>query len=310
MTIYLTGSMAYDRIMNFPGVFSDSILPDKIHDLNVCFLINSLNEKLGGCAGNIAHTLALLGEKGLVVSSVGQDFTRYESVFAAKGLSLEGISRRDEEWTAGAYIITDQSNNQITAFNPGAMRHAAPYTFPRLNAADIMIVSPTNMDDMVNHPRLCREKGVRCIFDPGQQIPALSPDQLLSALHNSFMLICNDYELELIMKATGKTQAEILALAGSLITTLGEKGSRVQADGREYHIAAVAPSRVADPTGAGDAYRGGLLKGLVLGLPLDAAARLGATAATYCVEEYGTQEHSYTLEEFKARHKAAFGADF
>ncbi len=302
--------MAYDRIMNFPGAFSESILPDKIHDLNVCFLINRLDEKLGGCAGNIAHSLALLGEKGIVVSSVGRDFDRYEAVFASKGLSVEGITRLNEEWTAGAYIITDKHNNQVTAFNPGAMGHAAPYAFASLAKDDIVIVSPTNMTDMVSHPRLCREKGVRCIFDPGQQIPALGGDQLLEAITGSYMLICNDYELELICKATGKTQAELLALTGSLITTLGDKGSRVQEKGVETMIPIVPAREAKDPTGAGDAYRAGLLKGLVLNLPLVKAARIGATVASFCVEHHGTQEHAFTLAECKARHKAAFGEEF
>ncbi len=302
--------MAYDRIMNFPGVFSDFILPDKIHNLNVSLLIDRLDEKLGGCAGNIAHSLALLGESPLVVSSVGQDFARYEKVFATKGLPTEGITRLDDEWTAGCHIFTDRNNNQITAFNPGAMRRPSPYAFSRLGPGDILIVSPTNMEDMVKHPRICREKGARCIFDPGQQIPALTGEQLLEGIGDSFLLICNDYELEMIVKATGKTRAELAALAGSLIVTLGEEGSSVQGGGAETRIPAVPPRAVADPTGAGDAYRAGLIKGLVLGLPLVRAARLGATAASFCVEERGTQEHEYDLKAFKARHKAAFGEDF
>ncbi len=307
MSIYLTGSMAYDRIMNFPGVFSDFILPDKIHNLNVSLLIDRLDEKLGGCAGNIAHSLALLGESPVVVSSVGQDFARYEAVFAAKGLPMEGIARLDDEWTAGCHIFTDRNNNQITAFNPGAMRRPSPYAFPRLGPGDILIVSPTNMEDMAKHPRICREKGARCIFDPGQQIPALTGGQILGAVGDSFLLICNDYELEMIVKATGRTRAELAALAGSLIVTLGEKGSCVREGGVETQIPAVPVGAVKDPTGAGDAYRAGLLKGLVLGLPLVGAARMGATAASFCVECHGTQEHVFTPEEFKSRHAAAFG---
>ena len=307
MAMYVCGSMAYDRIMTFPGTFSESILPDKIDILNVCFLIDRLEEKLGGCGGNIVYSLALLDGQGVVVASVGRDFDRYEAVFKERGLSLEGIAVLEEEFTAGAYIITDAGNNQITAFNPGAMRHPARYDFPTLGKDDVVMVSPTNAVDMQRYPRLCRERGVRCIFDPGQQIPALTGEQLLDAITGSYMLICNDYELELISKATGKTTAELCSLAEYVITTLGEKGSRVQHGGRAELVPAVSVEGAVDPTGAGDAYRGGLLKGLSLHLPVLESARIGATAAAFCVEHYGTQGQVFTLQEFTERHKAFFG---
>ena len=310
MNIYISGSMAYDRIMNFPGVFSDAILPDKIHILNVCFLIDRLDEKLGGCAGNIAYSLALLGEKGVIVSSAGRDFARYEEELGKQGLSTEGIARYDEEFTPGAYIITDENNNQITAFNPGAMRNPAKYSFPRLGKDDIVIVSPTNIEDMTSIPRMCREKGVRCIFDPGQQIPALTGEQLIASITGSFMLICNDYELELIQKATGKTLAELTRLTEYVITTLGEEGSRVQHGDTTEQIPAVRAKRAVDPTGAGDSYRSGLLKGLSMGLPVVEAAKIGSTVASFTVEEYGTQGHNFTLDECRERHKQAFGTAF
>lgn len=310
MATYLCGSMAYDRIMNFPGTFSDSILPDKIHILNVCFLIDRLEEKLGGCGGNISYSLSLLEETSVVVASVGKDFGRYETVFAERGLALEGLTLHDDEFTAGAYIITDADNNQITAFNPGAMRHEAAYDFTSLGEDDIVMVSPTNVEDMRRIPRLCREKGARCIFDPGQQIPALTGDQLLDAITGSHMLICNDYEFELIAKATGKTLAELCDLTQYIVTTLGEEGSRVQQGGRAEHVPAVAVAVAADPTGAGDAYRAGLLKGLIQGLPVIEAARIGSTVASFCVEHYGTQGHVFTLRECRERHEAAFGESF
>lgn len=302
--------MAYDRIMNFPAAFSDSILPDKIHILNVCFLIDRLEEKLGGCAGNIAYSLHLLGEKSTIVSSVGQDFGKYESVLQGWGLTTEGISRHEGEFTAGAYIITDANNNQITAFNPGAMRHPASYAFNGLAKDDILVVSPTNLSDMVNHPRICREKGVRYIFDPGQQIPALTGAQMLEALGGAFMLICNDYEFELISKATGKTLPQILETTEHVIITLGDEGSRVFTRDSTTHIPSVPARRVADPTGAGDSYRSGLLKGLSAGLSVVESARIGAAVASFCVEEYGTQAHAFTLEECRARHEKTFGTRF
>ncbi|CAK7028708.1 MAG: Adenosine kinase [Desulfovibrio sp.] len=310
MSIYISGSMAYDRIMDFPDSFSDCILPDKIHILNVCFLINRLEEKLGGCAGNIAYSLNLLGEKSTIVASAGQDFAKYEAVLAEWGLTAEGITRYDDEFTAGAYIITDSNNNQITAFNPGAMRHPATYTFKNMTANDIQVVAPTNLADMVNHPRICREKGARCIFDPGQQIPALTGAQLLEAINGSYMLICNDYEFEMICKATGKTLEELLEMTEYVITTLGEEGSRVQTEDSVRLVPAVKARKNTDPTGAGDAYRAGLLKGMSLGLSVVESARIGSTVASFCVEDYGTQTHTFTLDECRDRHEKAFGSRF
>lgn len=308
--MYISGSMAYDRIMNYPEPFSGAILPDKIHILNVCFLIDRLEEKLGGCAGNIAYSLALLDEKSVIVSSVGRDFTRYEAELTAQGLSLEGLKRYEDDFTAGAYIITDTNNNQITAFNPGAMRFPADYNFATLSRDDIVIVSPTNLEDMVGHPRLCREKGVRCIFDPGQQIPALTGDQLLDAITGSYMLVCNDYESELISRATGVALTEMHNLVEYMIITLGEEGSRVQQGDKTSHVPAVAARQSVDPTGAGDAYRAGLLKGLSQGLSVLESARIGATVASFCVESYGTQTHSFTPDECRKRHMSAFGVSF
>ncbi len=309
MTMYISGSMAYDRIMNFPGVFSDSILPDKIHGINVSFMIDRLDEKLGGCARNIAYSLAVLGEKGIIVSCVGRDFERYEGALTAYDLPLDGISRREDELTAGAYIITDRNNNQITAFNPGAMRHSAGYAFDVAGPGDIMIVSPSNLEDMQAIPRICKQKGAKCIYDPGQQLPVLSGDQLAEAIAGSYMLICNDYEFELVCTKTGKSAAELLGLTEYIVVTLGEDGSRVQKGAVSNRVPAVPPKSVIDPTGAGDAYRSGLLKGLSLNLPVLEAARIGSTTASFCVEAHGTQA-PFTAEGCRKRHQDAFGVSF
>lgn len=307
MSIYVSGSLAYDRIMNFPGKFADHILPEKIHILNVCFLIDRLEEKRGGTAGNIAYSLALLGEKPHVLCCVGKDFDRYAEELDRLGLPQDGVRKLDDQFTAGAYITTDQSDNQITGFNPAAMRFPCEYPFPALDAAaDIAIVSPGNVDDMVGLPRMFRERGVRYIFDPGQQIPALSGDQLYETICGAHMLVSNDYELEMIMKATGRTKAELLERTGWIITTMSEHGSRID-NGSPVLVPAVKADRVLDPTGAGDAYRAGLIKGLVDGRDVVEAARMGATCASFCVEHYGTQEHAFTPEQFAARHNAAFG---
>ncbi len=310
LSIYLSGSVAYDRIMNFPGRFTDSILPDQIHNLNVSFFIDRLDEKLGGNAGNIAYSLYLLGLPSIVVATVGKDFDKYHEVFADRGLSLEGISRLDTELTASAYITTDQTNNQITAFHAAAMMTPSTYTFPNLNPEkDLALIGPSNLTDMRAHPKLYKEKGVRYIYDPAQQLPVHTADDLRISIQGAFLLIGNDYEIQLIMNMTGMTRAELLGLTThGIISTMGEKGSLViDKNGAETHVAAVSVKEVKDPTGAGDAYRSGLLYGLSKGKGLAASAKIGATCSAYCIEHAGTQGHSYTHEEFVRRHTAAFG---
>lgn len=307
MRIYVSGSLAFDRIMSFPGKFSDHILPDKIHILNVCFLVNGLDERFGGTAGNIAYSLALLGEKPLIVSSAGRDFAPYAERLEGLGLSLEGIRRVEDELTAGAYITTDQSDNQITGFNPGAMKHKSQYKVDPGGEPALAIVSPGNLQDMLDYPAHYRKQGIPYIFDPGQNITALTGGQLLAALTGALALVTNDYELELVVKSTGKSRDELLGLAGALVTTLGEHGSVVAEAGKETRIKPAKARKVADPTGAGDAFRAGLLKGLSQGLSLADSALMGSTCAAYAVEKLGTQEHVFTQDEFRARRRENFG---
>lgn len=309
MAIYIAGSLAFDRIMTFPGRFDDHILPDKLHILNVSFLIDDLVEKRGGTAGNIAYTLALLGEKPLILGAVGKDFEGYAAALTDMGLSLEGIRRLPDAFTAGCYLITDANNNQINGFHPAAMKYACDYAFPVTeHQTDWGIVSPGNLDDMRTLPRLFRDKGIRYIYDPGQQIPALSGDDLLDAITGSAFLVTNDYELEMICKSAKRTRAEIRQLTGCLITTLGDQGSIVH--GSTVRTVGVAkPARVLDPTGAGDAYRSGLLKGLTQGLDPVQSAKIGATCASFCVEHQGTQEHTFGQDSFVQRHQTAFGEE-
>lgn len=308
MRILVCGSLAFDRIMPFPGRFSDHILPDKIHILNVCFLVNGLDEKFGGTAGNIAYSLALLGEKPEIVGCAGKDFAPYARWLEELGLPLTGIRRIPEEHTAGAYITTDLSDNQITGFNPGAMKHPALFDFSGCNpAGTLAIVSPGNVADMIDSPRTFRRLGIRYIFDPGQQITALSGPDLLEAITGSFLLVTNDYELELIMKATGQTKAQLLARTGGILTTLGEQGSVFCQGESETRIVPARVDAAADPTGAGDAFRAGLIKGLVLGRSVPAAALMGSVCAAYAVERRGTQEHRFTWKEFTGRYQENFG---
>ena len=308
MQILVSGSVAYDRIMDFPGKFADHILPEKIHILNVCFVVDSLKEKFGGTAGNIAYNLALLGERPLILAAAGKDFDRYEAWLSKHGLPVSGIRYIEEELTAGAYITTDMSGNQITGFNPGAMKYASLQQFEGLNPRETLaIVAPGNVEDMITYSRSYKQDEIPYIFDPGQQISVLSGEQLVEMVTGSALLISNDYELEMIIQATGLGKGELLERTKAIISTLGENGSLLYSQQDEVAIQAAKALQVLDPTGAGDAYRAGLIKGLVMEKELADAARMGATCASYAVERYGTQEHSFTNEGFWARHLATFG---
>ncbi len=308
MQLYVSGSVALDRIMNFPGKFSDHILPDKIHILNVCFLVDGLNEFFGGTAGNIAYNLALLGEKPLILGCAGRDFAPYAERLRGLGLPLDGIRSVESQFTAGAYITTDQADNQITGFNPGAMREPCGYRFPDRHDGSVMgIVSPGNVQDMVELPAYFKKAGIPYIFDPGQQITALTGEQMAQAIEGSFALCTNDYELELVIKATGLSRAELLKRTGALVTTLGEEGSLIAQGAQETRVPVVKVDKALDPTGAGDAYRAGLLKGLCLGEPLAKAAELGSVCAAFCVASKGTQEHRFSMEDFNASLSTHFG---
>ena len=308
MNILVLGSLAYDRIMDFPDKFSNHILPDKIHILNVCFMVNGLRELFGGTAGNIAYNLALLEERPLILASAGKDFDSYEKWLSSLGLPLESIRRVPHEFTAGAYITTDLSDNQITGFNPGAMKEPCNQDVERFDPSDtIAIVAPGNIDDMSTYPELFRARGIPFIFDPGQSIPALGPEKILQGLRGSTIFISNDYELEMVTRAIGVTKQDMLEETSTIITTLGEKGSVVTTVEGDYVIPAAIPDKVSDPTGAGDAYRAGLIKGLVSGKSIVEAARMGTVSASFGVECQGTQCHRFTMQDFWKRHNRTFG---
>jgi adenosine kinase len=302
MKIIVSGSLAYDRIMDFPGHFADHILPEKIHVLNVCFQVDGMKEKFGGTAGNIAYALTLMGERPGISATIGQDYQRYFEWLGKNGISTETIKVIKEEFTAGAYITTDQADNQITGFNPGAMKYSSSLDFNALNPAEtLMIISPGNLEDMVNYPRLCQAKGIKYIFDPGQSLPMLDGKDLIRAIEGCQILISNDYELDLILSKTGLNKDGLRQRARTIVVTLGELGSKVFTQDCEISVSAVKPTRVQDPTGAGDSYRGGLISGLVRGKEIEECARMGSVCASFAVECYGTQEYCFTPEEFDAR---------
>jgi adenosine kinase len=308
MKILISGSLAYDRIMDFPGKFADHILPEKLHILNVCFTVTGMSERFGGTAGNIAYSLSLLGERPLILATAGKDFDTYRAWLEGHGLPTDGIRPIPDEFTASAYITTDKADNQITGFNPGAMRYPSKYAFDGIRSENaIAIISPGNVEDMITYSRTYRELGIPYICDPGQQIPIISPEELAGMISGAAILISNDYELEMIRQKTGMDDRSLLEAAPVMITTLGEKGAQVTTPEGIDPIPAVPVREVKDPTGAGDAFRAGLLKGLTRGETTSISARIGATCASYAVEHLGTQEHRFTEETFWRRHREAFG---
>ena len=302
MSIIVSGSLAYDRIMDFPDYFSDHILPEKLHVLNISFTVNGMVERLGGTAGNIAYALSLLGEKPIILATVGHDYHRYFESLAKKNIASDSIKIIEEEFTASAYITTDRADNQITGFNPGAMKYPSCFDFDRVNPQEsIVIIAPGNLEDMINYPRSCKSRGIDYIFDPGQSLPMWNAQELIRSIDGSRILISNDYELELVISKTGLNRKKLLKKTGAIITTLGEMGSRVCTPDREIDIPAAEAKEVLDPTGAGDAYRAGLIKGLTEGRGIEQCAVMGSVCASFAVECYGTQEYHFSLQEFRER---------
>jgi len=302
MKIIVSGSLAYDRIMDFPGHFSDHILPDKIHMINVCFQVNGMKEKYGGTAGNIAYALTLMGETPAICATIGHDYQKYFKWLAKNGISTENIKIIADEFTAGAYITTDRADNQITGFNPGAMKYQSTLDFDKFDPEKtLVIVSPGNFDDMVNFPRACKARKIDYILDPGQSLPLWNTKDLIQSIEGCRILIVNDYELSLIMSKTGLNKNALLKMAGTIITTMGELGSQVSTQYNEIAIPIFKARKVVDPTGAGDSYRGGLISGLAQGKDIEQSALMGSVCASFAVESYGTQEYSFSLEEFNER---------
>lgn len=308
MEIFISGSLAYDRIMDFPGHFADHILPDKIHLLNVCFNINSLVEKFGGTAGNIAYSLASLGEEPFIVATCGRDFFQYEQWLKKHKLPADYIKQIPDVFTAGAYITTDLNDNQITAFNPGAMAFEADLP-PLSNGGgrDLVFIGPGNKADMMGFAAKARQANTPFFFDPGQSLNIWNGAELREAVAGALCFISNDYELALFLQMTNWKMADLRNNVEVVITTQGPGGAMLDANGDRLLIPAVSVSQVLDPTGAGDAFRAGILKAKKLGLPWDIACQMGVTVASFSVEHYGTQEHELDWDLFCNRYRSAFG---
>ena len=307
MRIVVTGSIAFDYLMSFPGKFTEHFLPEHFSRVSLSFLVDSMDKRRGGCAPNIAYTLALLGERPVLMATAGQDFGDYRKWLEAAGVDTSLVVEVPDKFTASFFCSTDEAANQIASFYTGAMAHAAELSFRTIGPVDLVIISPNDPAAMTQYADECRALGLRYLFDPGQQCARMSGDELAEGITGAHLVICNDYELELIREKTGLGEAGILERARHLVVTRGEHGSSVFQDGERVDVPAVPPVRIADPTGVGDAYRGGLLKGLAHGTDLALAARLGTVAATYALEHLGGQSHAYTLDEFRARYRRHFG---
>ncbi len=310
MSVLITGSIAYDYIMVFPGYFKEHILPDKIENISVSFLVDSMKKQRGGIATNIAYNLALLGERPKIMATVGQDFAEYREWLQANGIDTSAIVEIPDEFTASFFVSTDRNQNQIASFYTGAMAHAHKLSFKehaRDGKIDLVVISPNDPRAMVQYARECKDLGLPYIYDPSQQIIRLSGEELADGVRGSTMTIVNDYEFEMLKNKTGWSDHQIAAQTRVLIVTLGEKGSTIHADGKVIDIPAVPARRQADPTGIGDAYRAGIIKGYLHSMPWEISGRLGSLAATYVLEEHGTQNHRYTYDEFVARFREAFG---
>lgn len=318
MTVAVTGSMAFDYIMSFPGKFAEHILPDQIEILSVSFLVDSMRRERGGCAGNIAYNLAMLDQPVLLMATVGQDAPEYIAALRQQGVDTSGVLQLPREFTASFFVSTDQVNNQIASFYTGAMAKAGQISFADQDYQKITvaIISPNDPQAMVKYARECQELDIPYIYDPSQQIPRLTPEELINGIKGAKILIVNDYEFEMIKRQTGWNDNDVQAAVETIVVTQGKKGALIRtteigADGmarlKEINIPAARPTRIADPTGVGDAFRAGLITGIVRSYPWEVSGRLGTLAATYVLEQHGTQRHSYTRRQFAARYSELFG---
>ena len=304
MTIAVTGSMAFDYIMSFSGNFTDYILPNKLEHLSVSFLVDSMRRERGGTAGNIAYSLALLKQPTLLMASVGADAKEYIDILTAQGVDTSAVLNLDDEFTASFFVSTDQNNRQIANFYIGAMARANQVSFHNQKDKNISIaaISPNAPNAMVQYVTECKALGIKYLYDPSQNIPLISRTDLVDGIDGAHILIVNDYEFNLITDKTDLALADILAMTDVFIITRGADGSSIYTEGHQIDIPVVPNVSVADPTGAGDAYRSGLLAAYQNNLSWLEAGRMGTITATYALEEYGTQKHSYTVDQFAQRY--------
>ena len=317
MKLIVTGSIAFDYLMQFPGKFTEHILPEHLERVSLSFLVDTMDKRRGGCAPNIAYTLALLGERPYLVATAGQDFREYDEWLQAAGVDTSHVYLVPDKFTASFFCSTDTENNQIASFYIGAMANASELSLRTIPQPGLVIISPNDPGAMVQYAEECRAINVPFIFDPGQQCARLSGDELRDGIRGARVVICNDYEFELIRQKSGLGEDAIVDGGGTLIITRGEKGCSVYEKGEggsgkgevsRVDVNAITPHRIVDPTGVGDAFRGGLMKGMAAGKSFQECAQVGTVAATYALEHLGGQSHAYTIKEFSDRYAEHFGA--
>jgi adenosine kinase len=306
MPTLICGSLAFDTIMVFPDRFKNYILPDQIHILNVCFVNPELRREFGGCAGNIAYNLKLLGGDPLPMGTVGKDFSDYRQRLVALGISDEHILEIPELYSAQCSITTDQDNNQITAFHPGAMGEAHRNSVATANGVSLGIVAPDGKEAMIQHAHDFAAENIPFMFDPGQNLPLFSKDELMTFLDQATWCVMNDYESKLMMNTTGESINTLAQQVDALIVTRGGEGSVVYTDGDEIEIPTVNVDQAIDPTGCGDAYRAGLLLGLEKGWDWQTSGRVGSLIGAIKVQQEGTQNHQFSIDEFAQQYENHF----
>jgi len=307
MSTLICGSIAFDSIMVFGGRFKDHILPDKVHILNVAFLVPQLRREFGGTAGNIAYSLKLLGDHALPMATVGSDAADYLRRFDALGIDSRHLREVADSYTAQAFITTDLDDNQITAFHPGAMSHSHLNEVPGDGSVRLGIVAPDGREGMLAHASQFAAHGIPFVFDPGQGLPMFDGAELQHFLSLASYAVFNDYEAQLVVEKTGSDIPTLARTVSALIVTRGAQGSDIYVDGRVLHIATATTRRVVDPTGCGDAYRAGLLHGLANGMDWETTGRLAAVMGALKIEHSGAQNHGASRDEISDRFRESFG---
>jgi len=310
MDILLTGSVAYDYLMTFPGHFREHILPERLESISLSFLVDGMTKQRGGIAPNIAYSMALLGERPRVMATVGEDFSDYRNWLESKGVDTSLMQVIPGEFTASFFATTDRISAQIASFYPGAMAHSALQSITDLaERPDLVIVSPSAPEAMMKFPAECRQLGIPYLYDPSQQVLRLEGHELSRDMEGAQFLFCNDYEFGLISKKTGWSLDQILDHVKVLVITRGKDGADLYLGGDSVHIPTVPEDEIVDPTGVGDAFRGGFLAGYSRGFDWKLCGEIGSLAAVYCLEQRGPQSHGYTRKEFLERFRKHFDDD-
>jgi adenosine kinase len=307
MSVLICGSFAYDTIMVFHDRFKHHLLPEQVHILSVSFLVPDLRREFGGCAGNIAYNLKLLGGDALPMGTVGMDFLPYKDWLQRCQINCRHISTIAHAYTAQAFITTDLDDNQITAFHPGAMNFAHHNKVKDANGVKLGVIAPDGREGMIEHAAQFAASGIPFLFDPGQGMPMFDGEELMTFMQQATWAAFNDYELQLMQQRTGKSAQELAQTVEALVVTHGAQGSTAYTRGKQIKIPAARPCALADPTGCGDAYRAGLLYGLARDMDWETTGRIASLMGAIKIEKHGTQNHSFTQEEFAARFKENFG---